>query len=147
MMNNGLKMAAFLAAGAMAAGCSSLSGARAKREAELSTRLAALEGQITALNQRVEELGEAQAAPQTADLEGSSERQAPAQSAQRLTTRQTQRALASAGFYKGPIDGKEGPRTKRAIREFQQAQGLKVDGVVGKATRQALAKHLEETQE
>lgn len=147
-MNNGMKMVALMAAGAMVAGCSSLSGTRAKKDAELNTRLANLEGQVTALNQRVEDLGQTAApAASQAGFEGASERQAPAQSAQRLTTRQTQRALASAGFYTGPIDGKEGPQTKRAIREFQQANGLKVDGVVGRSTRQALAKHLQEPQE
>lgn len=142
-MNNTGKLVALMAAGAMVAGCSSLSGTRAKKDSELNTRVANLEGQVTALNQRVEELSQGEAPAQTGDEVSSSQAAPAARSAQKLTTRQVQRALASAGFYKGTVDGKEGPQTKRAIREFQQAQGLKVDGVVGSSTRQALAKYLE----
>lgn len=145
-MKSGMKIAAWVAAGAMVAGCSSFSGTRAKRDEELNTRLAALESRMTAVNQRVEELASAEQ-PDTAGSEASSERPAPARVAKRFTVRETQRALASAGFYKGSVDGKAGPQTLRAIREFQQANGLKVDGIVGSSTRQALAKYLEEPHE
>jgi peptidoglycan hydrolase-like protein with peptidoglycan-binding domain len=50
------------------------------------------------------------------------------------TTREMQQALKNAGFYQGAVDGKRGPLTKEAIREFQRVNGLKVDGVVGKQT-------------
>ena len=50
------------------------------------------------------------------------------------TTREIQQALKNAGFYQGTVDGKMGPGTKDAIREFQRVNGLKVDGVVGKQT-------------
>ena len=50
------------------------------------------------------------------------------------TTRDIQRALKNAGFYQGPLDGKMGPLTKEAVREFQRVNGLKIDGVVGKQT-------------
>lgn len=53
-----------------------------------------------------------------------------------------QRALKAAGFYAGAIDGKIGPRTKRAIEEFQKAKGLKVDGKVGLKTWAELEKYL-----
>jgi hypothetical protein len=39
-----------------------------------------------------------------------------------------QRALARRGYDPGPADGLMGMRTRRAIRKFQQDQGLKVDG-------------------
>lgn len=41
-------------------------------------------------------------------------------------------------FYDGAIDGIHGPRTKDALRRFQQANGLAVDGVAGPATRKVL---------
>ncbi|MCE5342770.1 MAG: peptidoglycan-binding protein [Eubacteriales bacterium] len=45
-------------------------------------------------------------------------------------------------------DGEFGPRTDDAVREFQEKQGLEVDGVVGKKTWAALAKaRFEETAE
>lgn len=59
-----------------------------------------------------------------------------------LSIRQIQSALKSAGFYKGSIDGKMGPQTKEATREFQKAQGLKPDGIVGKRTIERLNDYL-----
>lgn len=59
------------------------------------------------------------------------------------STRDIQRALKAAGFDHGPIDGKLGPRTRQAVREFQQVNGLQVDGIVGKKTWAKLAPFLE----
>jgi peptidoglycan hydrolase-like protein with peptidoglycan-binding domain len=53
-----------------------------------------------------------------------------------------QKALAAAGFYKGVIDGKIGPISRQAIKNFQKANGLKVDGKVGPQTWGALEKYL-----
>lgn len=53
-----------------------------------------------------------------------------------------QTALKNAGFYAGAIDGKIGPKSKKAIEDFQSANGLKVDGKVGPKTWEALSKHL-----
>jgi murein L,D-transpeptidase YcbB/YkuD len=60
----------------------------------------------------------------------------------RLTKRNIQLALQKANFYKGPIDGIIGPTSKKAIKDFQKANGLKEDGVVGKATWLKLMKYL-----
>lgn len=51
-----------------------------------------------------------------------------------LRSKDIQTALKNAGFYAGAIDGKIGPKTKKAIEEFQRAKGLKVDGKVGPRT-------------
>ncbi|HSV43078.1 MAG TPA: peptidoglycan-binding domain-containing protein [Candidatus Bathyarchaeia archaeon] len=51
-----------------------------------------------------------------------------------VTVEQVQRALKKAGFYDGNVDGKLGPRTQRAIKEFQRANQMTVDGVVGRGT-------------
>ena len=56
--------------------------------------------------------------------------------------RDIQQALKNAGFYQGPIDGKIRPKTREAIKEFQQANGLKVDGKIGRHTWEKLAPYL-----
>ena len=53
-----------------------------------------------------------------------------------------QKALKNAGFYSGSIDGKLGPKTKKAIEEFQSSKGLKADGKVGPKTWSELKKYL-----
>lgn len=64
----------------------------------------------------------------------------------RPSIQQIQTALKSAGFYKGAIDGKSGPMTKKAIKDFQAANNLQVDGKVGPKTWAVLANYLNNPQ-
>ena len=50
--------------------------------------------------------------------------------------------LNEAGFDAGKIDGKMGPKTNAALREFQVANGLKPDGVIGPMTFRRLIDHI-----
>ncbi len=59
------------------------------------------------------------------------------------TAQQAQLALQRAGFYSGPIDGKIGERTKKAIADFQKSRNLRPDGVIGKKTWAELRLYLE----
>ncbi len=52
-----------------------------------------------------------------------------------------QTALKNADFYTGKIDGNIGPKSKKAIEDFQKSNGLKVDGRVGLKTWEALSKY------
>ncbi|MFH0926066.1 MAG: peptidoglycan-binding domain-containing protein [bacterium] len=56
--------------------------------------------------------------------------------------KQIQVALKKAGFYKGRVDGKIGVQTESAIKAFQEAKGLIVDGIVEQKTWDALNKYL-----
>ncbi len=49
-----------------------------------------------------------------------------------------QGALKSLGYYTGQIDGIYGTATKNAVIAFQRDNGLTADGIVGKATMNAL---------
>lgn len=49
-------------------------------------------------------------------------------------------ALKALRHYKGPIDGLKGPRTRRAVRRFQRAHGLRADGLAGPRTRRKLGR-------
>ena len=51
-----------------------------------------------------------------------------------------QRRLSLLGYYRGDIDGFYGPLTRQAVMDFQTANGLAVDGIVGPQTYQALEK-------
>lgn len=65
----------------------------------------------------------------------------PPQGPYKPTGIEVQTALKNAGFYAGNIDGKLGPKSKKAIEDFQKANGLKVDGKVGPKTWEAMSKH------
>jgi peptidoglycan hydrolase-like protein with peptidoglycan-binding domain len=49
-----------------------------------------------------------------------------------------QMALASVGCYSGAVDGISGPATTHALRAFQAASGLTVDGAYGLQTKSKL---------
>lgn len=59
-----------------------------------------------------------------------------------LSEKDIQRALKNAGFYEGEVDGKIGPKSKKAIEDFQEKNGLKVDGKVGPLTWENLKAYL-----
>lgn len=60
------------------------------------------------------------------------------------TAVEIQTALKNAGFYIGEVDGKLGPMSEKAIKDFQSANGLEPDGKVGTKTWAILGKHLKD---
>lgn len=50
------------------------------------------------------------------------------------TVEEIQQALKNLGLYTGNIDGDLGPKTQKAIEDFQAQNNLKVDGKVGPKT-------------
>lgn len=55
-----------------------------------------------------------------------------------VNTWAVQKALRNAGFNPGPIDGKYGAGTDKALRSFQKAMGLTPDGKIGFRTLREL---------
>lgn len=80
------------------------------------------------------ELGITAAQPVQPKTARSSGKSSTAKTALKPSTRDIQQALKNAGFYQGAIDGKMGPMTREAVKEFQRLHGLSDDGVVGKQT-------------
>lgn len=74
--------------------------------------------------------------PITAEMKERKPQELAVQLAPDVTTKnkQIQTALKNAGYDPGAIDGKLGPRSKKAIKDFQAANGLKADGKVGAKT-------------
>ena len=66
----------------------------------------------------------------------------PPQGPYKPTGIEIQTALKNAGFYAANLDGKIGPKSKKAVEDFQKANGLKVDGKVGPKTWEVLSKYL-----
>ena len=56
-----------------------------------------------------------------------------------------QKRLKQWGYYDGAVDGIYGYATERAVRWFQQKNGLTVDGVVGEQTAAAMGLNLSST--
>ena len=56
-----------------------------------------------------------------------------------------QKKLQSQGYYTGKITGFYGSETRAAVSKFQQAKGLKVDGIAGPRTLSALPSKSSET--
>lgn len=52
-----------------------------------------------------------------------------------MNIRQIQNLLDYLGYAPGPIDGANGPNTRDAVKAFQRAEGLAVDGIAGANTQ------------
>lgn len=62
------------------------------------------------------------------------------------TRKDIQAALKNSNFYQGDVDGKFGPKTKKAVEDFQAANDLKPDGKVGPNTWEKLKKYYTPTE-
>lgn len=61
---------------------------------------------------------------------------------EKISIKKIQTALKNAGFDPGPIDGKSGPKTKKAIKEFQELKGLTQDREIGPKAWEELREYL-----
>ncbi len=102
-------------------------GAQSGRWVRRGSRIIVLGLEVPAADQEEEWSGEAEIAPPT--LRRGSKGQSVSELQQRLKAR---------GFDPGQVDGIFGPRTDSAVRAFQRARRLTVDGIVGPQTWGAL---------
>ena len=108
-----------------------------------------LRGQISALESRLESKDQ-EIANLREDLDRAmQERIVPVKQAvsiepkSRPNIKQIQTALRNAGYNPGKIDGRMGGQTREAIKSFQRANNITVDGKVGKKTWELLRVYLE----
>lgn len=123
------------------AGCATTKkAATGSQTEELQTKVSDLEKQLQSKDEEIRDLEE-----RLSKMKAPEEQIVNAQEVDisKVTPKSIQTALKNAGFYSGAIDGKIGRKTKEAIKEFQKANGLKSDGVVGKQTWVKLQKYLE----
>ena len=62
----------------------------------------------------------------------------PEEEGRRATVEELQERLNTLGFYSGAVDGWFGEKTEAAVKQFQRARGLAVDGITGPHTWGAL---------
>jgi len=78
----------------------------------------------------------------SAQEETPEEEDTPVEHTQELSkadVRAVQKRLKELGFFPGTVDGSLGSLTRSAIRDFQDANGLKTDGQLDEATREKLS--------
>ncbi len=109
---------------------------------QLQSRITQLERQ---LEQRDDEIGHLEDMLEDAQeaQSYSAKRGKIAETASKPSIKNIQIALKNAGYYAGPIDGKAGEKTKKAIQSFQKTNDLTPDGVVGQKTWAKLKKYLD----
>ncbi len=103
---------------------------------ELKVRMSSLEGTLGRHEESLRELAATRVEPAPL-VQPAAYTPPPAprrQAPNKPRTRDIQQSLKNAGFSPGRVDGKMGPRTKSALKRFQKANRLKVDGVVGGRT-------------
>ena len=118
-------------------------GCASKEEtSQIKNQLTAIQDSLSQESQKVTEL-EAKVESLASDVQSTKK---PAVSeVPKMTSdeiKKVQLALAAAGFDPGAADGKMGSQTIQAVKKFQEANGLKADGVIGKETWDKLQGYL-----
>jgi len=84
------------------------------------------------------DVGLAEDVASTVDRDADRDAAEEARVALQLEVAALQDRLAELGWYVGEVDGISGPATEQAVRDFQRAAGLAIDGIAGEQTQAAL---------
>jgi len=103
---------------------------------QLQTRITDLEKELQQKDEEISQLERELEKAQKTPSQTSAKRQ------EAITPRNIQIALKNANLYDGPVDGKIGKNTKKAIKKFQRLNDLTPDGIVGKKTWMKLSEFL-----
>lgn len=137
----------------LVSGCSSVPKQFREEVSGIRTRVDTLETRVEGVESKQVDVERtaATAAQAVDELKSSKDREAytattnftvkPKSGYSSAKTRDIQVCLKNAGYYDGPIDGIKGKKTRRAIKDFQEASGLKADGIVGPRTWEVLSRY------
>ncbi len=124
----------------------SLSGCATMRKND-ALEIQGLRNKVSALEAQLKEKDDELNSSKETSVKGSEDINANAgkvgEAKQQADPKQIQTALKNAGYYQGTVDGKMGKKTRKAVREFQKANNLPVNGKVGKNTWIVLKDYLE----
>jgi peptidoglycan hydrolase-like protein with peptidoglycan-binding domain len=129
----------------MAAGCATMSTQK-DDVISLKNQIVALETKVQQKDAEIDSLRKALSQTTEEKYAAAKRTSLQAEATTKPTTRQIQTALKNAGYDPGPIDGRMGKATRTAIKEFQKANNLGVDGKVGKQTWSVLGQYLDKGQ-
>ena len=107
-----------------------------QRSREMDRRLSEAEQESREMGRRLRALERAVSAAATTKPTGGEA--VPAVELGRDARVAVQRGLASLGFSPGPADGDFGPRTRAAVRSWQEAKGYQATGALTRAQADAL---------
>ncbi len=138
MSNPALKFFVPVLAGAvLVSGCATTRPRKAAQE-DLPSQVQALQTEVRAKDQQIQDL-QYQLDSQQQSLSGGSSFSSSGGRSKLIrvsgvSVTDVQKALSRAGFDPGPVDGRMGKKTKSAIKQFQKRSNLQADGVVGEKT-------------
>ena len=116
-------------------GCATVNKKDELLNQELRNKISVLETQLSEKDNEINSLKESMA-------NSGPEANLDTDEARRIDVKKIQTALKNAGYFQNVVDGKNGKKTRQAVREFQKANNLHVDGKVGGKTWEALKEYL-----
>jgi peptidoglycan hydrolase-like protein with peptidoglycan-binding domain len=123
-------------------GCQTLRKEKDLEIQGLRNQISVLEAQIQSKDEEIDSLREELRKVAAEKAMQASKKKIIAEVKSRPNAKQIQIALSNAGYDPGPVDGKMGRQTRQAIKAFQRANNLTVDGRAGKKTWALLKKYL-----
>ena len=128
------------------AGCATFRKTNTLESQGLKNQVSVMQSQIQSKDEEInslkEELAKAQETSRPSETEESKMKREGSDSVTHPSVIQIQTALKNASFDPGVIDGKMGQKTREAVRAFQKANHLKVNGKVNKKTWSLLKEYL-----
>jgi peptidoglycan hydrolase-like protein with peptidoglycan-binding domain len=117
-------------------GCATVNKKDELLNQELRNKISVLETQLSEKDNEINSLKESMA-------NSGPEANLDTDEARRIDVKKIQTALKNAGYFQNVVDGKNGRKTRQAVREFQKANNLYADGKVGKNTWMVLKEYLD----